>query len=202
METLKYLHKVFQNMWESEKAHTSFKETVLRPFLKDTEKSPTDPGNYRPVSLLNIPMKVYEHILKERVVEALEKIRYFSNVQSAYRKRRSTADNILVVQEIFYTYRYKKGQGQPKDKRALYMGLIDLAKAFNTVPRAKLFMKLGKAGVRGKMHRVIRDLYTDNRATVRIGEYETKGFEIKSGVMQGSKLVPILFNIARKIAGF
>jgi hypothetical protein len=77
VEILKFLHNMLQNMWESEEVHTSFKETVLRPFLKDTEKSPTDPGNYRPVSLLNIPMKLYEHILKERVVAVLEKSKYF-----------------------------------------------------------------------------------------------------------------------------
>ena len=122
VEILKFLHKILQNMWDSEEVHTSFKETVLRPFLKDTEKPPTDPGNYRPVSLLNIPMKLYEHILKERVVAALEKSKYFSNVQSAYRKRRYTVDNILVVQEIFYTtYRYKKGRGQSNEKRPLYI---------------------------------------------------------------------------------
>ena len=194
-EILKFLHKMFQRIWKTEKVHKSFKETVLRPFLKDTDKSPTDPGNYRPVSLLNIPMKLYEHILKERLVTVLEETNYFSIAQSAYRKGRSTIDNILVVQEIFYTYRYKKGLGQVTDKRPLYMWLIDLAKAFDTVHRSKLFKKLGKAGVRGKLHRVIRDLYTDNRAAVRVGDYETKSFEIKSGVMQGSKLGPTLFNI-------
>ena len=195
VEILKFLHKMFQRIWKKEKVHTSFRETVLRPFLKDTDKSPTDPSNYRQVSLLNIPMKLYEHILKERLVAVLEETNYFSKTQSAYRKGRSTTDNILVVQEIFYTYRYKKGLGHATDKEPLYMGLIDLAKAFDTVPRNKLFQKSGKAGVRGKLHRVIRDLYTDNRATVRVGEYETKSFEIRSGVMQGSKLGPILFNI-------
>ena len=194
-EILKFIHNMLQNMWETEKVHSSFKETVLRPFLKDPDKSPTDPANYRPVSLLNIPMKLYEHVLKERLVALLEKKNYFSNAQSAYRKGRSTVDNILVVQEIFYAHRYKKGQGQEKDKKPLYMGLVDLTKAFDTVPRTKLFKKMGKAGVLGKMYRVIKDLYTNNRATVRVGGHETKSFEIKSGVMQGSKLGPFLFII-------
>ena len=45
------------------------------------------------------------------------------------------------------------------------------------------------------MLRVIRDLYTGNKATVVIGNYESDPFEINAGVMQGSKLGPILFNI-------
>ena len=195
VEILKFLHKMLQNMWKEEKVHRSFKETVLRPFLKNADKSPTDPGNYRPVSLLNIPMKLYEHIIKERLVAVLEKNRFFSCAQAAYRKGRSTLDHILVIQEIFFSHRYKNGEGQAKDKRPLYLGLIDLAKAFDSVPRRKLFKKLWNTGVKGKMYRVIKDLYTDNQATIRIGDYETKNFKIQSGVMQGSKLGPILFNI-------
>ena len=72
---------------------------------------------------------------------------------------------------------------------------MDLAKAFDTVPRDRLFRKLWKAGIRGKMYRVIKDLYTDNTATIKMGGHLSKSFEIKSGVMQGSKLGPILFNI-------
>ena len=72
---------------------------------------------------------------------------------------------------------------------------MDLAKAFDTVPRDLLFKKLRAAGIRGKMYRVIKDLYTNNRATIKIGEYVSESFEIKSGVLQGSKLGPILFNI-------
>ena len=195
VEMLRFLKNMLQNMWEAEKVPASFKETVLRPFLKDTEMSPTDPSNYRPVSLLNVHMKIYEHIIKERLVRVLEKNKYFSNMQAAYRKRRSTVDHLLVIQEIFYVYRYKKSLGVTTDKQPLYLCLMDLAKAFDTVPRDVLFKKLWGAGIRGKMYRVIKDLYTNNRATIKIGEYVSKSFEIKSGVMQGSKLGPILFNI-------
>ena len=47
-EILRFLHNMLQNMWKTEKVHTSFKETVLRPFLKDTDKPPTSstPSNH------------------------------------------------------------------------------------------------------------------------------------------------------------
>ena len=194
-EMLRFLHKMMQNMWEAEKVLPCFKETVLRPFLKDLERDPTNPSNYRPVALLNTHMKVYEHIIKTRLVAVLEKNRFFSNMQSAYRKGRATVDHLLVVQELFYIYRYKKSSGVSKEKCPLYLCLMDLAKAFDTVPRDKLFKKLWRAGIRGKMFRVIQDLYTDNRATIKVGGHLSKSFEIQRGVMQGSKLGPILFNI-------
>jgi len=53
----------------------------------------------------------------------------------------------------------------------LYYAFMDLIKAFDSVPGDKLFKKLWQTGVKGKMYRVIKDLYTNNRAKVRIGEY-------------------------------
>ena len=38
-------------------------------------------------------------------------------------------------------------------------------------------------------------LYEGNTATVKIGEFRSRSFQIESGVMQGSKLGPILFSI-------
>ena len=45
------------------------------------------------------------------------------------------------------------------------------------------------------MHRAIKDLYTNNMATIKLGGHVSKNFEINSGVMEGSKLGPILFTI-------
>ena len=101
-----------------------------------------------------------------------------------------------MLQELFYYYRYaKKGPRKKRGMKALYLAFMDLAKAFDTVPRKLLFQKLKKAGITGKMLRVIQNLYTSNRASVRIDNYESEIFSINSGVMHGSKLGPILFNV-------
>ena len=72
---------------------------------------------------------------------------------------------------------------------------MDLKKAFDLVPRQLLFAKLEAVGARGRILKVIKDLYWSNSACVRIGNYTTEPFCIESGVMQGSKLGPILFII-------
>ena len=45
------------------------------------------------------------------------------------------------------------------------------------------------------MFRVTRDIYSNNKAKVLIGSYLSPEFKIQSGVMQGSKLGPLLFLI-------
>ena len=72
---------------------------------------------------------------------------------------------------------------------------MDLRKAFDTVPRKLLFAKLAALGVKGKFLEVIKDLFTGTSARIRIGDYDSPSFEIQSGVMQGSKLGPLLFII-------
>ena len=86
MEILTFLHKMMQHLWTEEKVPEKFKEIVLRPFIKDADKDPTKPSNYRPVALLNVLMKVYEHIIKVRLETYLEENKILSDMQAAYRK--------------------------------------------------------------------------------------------------------------------
>ena len=154
VEVLEFIHKIIQHMWKAEKVPEKLKEIVIKPFLKKPDKDPTKPGNYRPVALLNVLMKLYEHIIKERLTSYLDKTNYLSNTQAAYRKRRSTVDNILILQEVFYYFRYKTGARRlNKNMVPLYLAFMDLSKAFDRVPRDKLFKKLWKAGVRGKIEK-------------------------------------------------
>ena len=123
----------------------------------------------------------------------LEKELLLSPVQAGYRPKKSTVDHIFVLQELFLEYRFNKiGKRGGRNKKALYLCFLDLVKAFDKVSREYLFRKLYQIGISGKMLRVIQDMYTGNKATVLVDNCLTREFEIHSGVLQGSKLGPLL----------
>ena len=81
-------------------------------------------------------------------------------------------------------------------KRPLYFCFLDFRKAFDTVVRNILFRKLYAAGVRGKLLRVIINLFSKNPANVSLDGFFSPDFMINRGGLQGSKLGPILFNLS------
>ena len=168
----------------------------MRPFLKGSDNDCCDPSNYRPISLLNTLMKVYEGIICKRLVCFLEEMKILSPLQAAYRHRRSSFDHIFTLHELFLEYRFNKiGPRGGIYKKPLYLCFLDLKKAFDSVLRDILFFKLYKVGIRGKILRVIKNLFSSNPANVLVDHFLSPEFTIDRGVLQGSKLGPILFNL-------
>ena len=83
--TIWFIREVLNKFWKEETVPANLKETVIRPFLKPNKKNdPYKRENYRPISLLSVLMKIYEQIIKQRLVPALENIKFFSDAQAAY----------------------------------------------------------------------------------------------------------------------
>ena len=196
LSSLHFIFRMLSDFWFNECVPQDFKRTILRPFLKDHSKSIHDPSNYRPISLLNTPMKIYEAIICRRLDLYLESKNTLSAFQAAYRRRKSTVDHILILHEIFLEYRYNKiGPRGGHTKKRLILVFLDLKKAFDTVPRDLLFLKILNSGIRGKLFRVIRNLFSSNPANVLVDGFLSPEFYINRGVLQGSKLGPLLFNL-------
>lgn len=72
---------------------------------------------------------------------------------------------------------------------------MDFQKAFDSVPRHKLFQKLLNHNINGKFYDCLVSIYKGDQACVKIGNNLTKPFTTNQGVKQGCILSPILFNI-------
>ena len=75
-----------------------------------------------------------------------------------------------------------------------YTAFIDVKKAYDTVWRDGLWKRLWE-GVRGKVWRVVRSMYSAVQSAVRVGEEQTEWFELNTGVRQGCVMSPILFSL-------
>ena len=72
---------------------------------------------------------------------------------------------------------------------------IDYAQAFDCVDHNKLWKILKEMGIPDHLTCLLRNLYADQKATVKTGHGTTGWFQIRKGVRQGCILSPCLFKL-------
>ena len=77
--------------------------------------------------------------------------------------------------------------------------IIDYSKAFDKVKHEKLFEMLNQLDIDGKDLRVLRNLYWDQTAAVRVDGELSEYTNIKRGVRQGCVMSPDLFNLYNEV---
>ena len=107
--------------------------------------------------------------------------------QGGFQKGKGSYEHLFILQETIYE--------QVEDNKPLFVGFLDIKKAYDTVFREGMLVKLWRSGIKGTIWKIIREMYTDTFAKVRLGDLETDLFEMFLGIIQGSVLGPILFNI-------
>src|ERR1700755_182462 len=103
--------------------------------------------------------------------------------QHGYRKNRSTTDLLFALRiTLEKVWEFNK---------SVHIAFLDLRKAFDSVPRERLWRVLEREyAVSEKLRRAVESLYKNNKYNVRT-EYETKEwFQVKTGVKQGSVMSP------------
>ena len=70
-----------------------------------------------------------------------------------------------------------------------------MQKAYDTVWRDGLWLKLWDLGIKGRMWRVIKKMYEVSRSAVLLEGEKSTTFTLEQGVAQGCSLSPILFSV-------
>jgi hypothetical protein len=80
-------------------------------------------------------------------------------------------------------------------KKRMYCAFIDFRNAFDSIDRAKLWLKLSKIGIRGRILHIIKSMYSNVKSSVCINGFQSDYFVNHLGLMQGEVLSPILFSM-------
>ena len=159
------------------------KRAEITPLYKKSDQLAKE--NYRPLSILTSTSKIFEMVMCDQIIEFVASS--LSLDLSAYRKTYS-CNNVLVK----CVENWRKALDNNCHVGCI---LIDLSKAFDSIPHGLLIAKLHAYGMSNEACTFISDYLKQRKQIVKLGNIKSKWLNLKTGVPQGSILGPLLFNI-------
>ena len=177
------LSHVFNFTFLSGTIPDSLKIALVTPVFKDNETN--EFKTYRPISVITCFSKILEKRMYRRLIKFIEKNKILTKHQYSFRDNRSTELAIIQLADRIT---------KVNDKREYTYGIfLDLSKPFDTINHKILIQKLEHYGIRGIPLLWFENYLTNRKQIVKYNDVRSKEMIIKTGVLQGSILGPILF---------
>ena len=164
---------------------SSFTCSLIIPLFKGGGKDPTLPNNYRGISLSSNLSKVFERLLLPHFQSRL--LSLVHPLQGGFRPGYSTSHTSFVLHEAIAECKYQK--------KPVYLALLDVQKAFDSVWHNGLFYKLFQFGIRGDLWYVLYNWYNGLSSSILWNNRISRKFAVAQGVRQGAVLSPILYAV-------
>ena len=159
--------------------------------IPKADKDGKVPTNYRPITLLELPGKILERIVNDRLQRLYEENNLYNSHQYGFRKGRGT--------DMALTKIYEKIAINQKYYDHCNVVCRDISKAFDKVWLNGLKYKLVNTNeIPDILKKILCSYVTDRTAQIKINNVIGPKFELKSGVPQGGILSPNLFIIYTK----
>eukprot|EP00111_Clytia_hemisphaerica_P012122 TCONS_00035606-protein len=174
--------------------NTSIQQSIFPSQWKISKISPipkiessNEPSDYRPISILPILSKIYEKLIMIQMTNFLEHQELLSQYQSGFRKGHCTVTTCIKIKNDIL--------------KAMHHGeitlavLADFSKAFDTVDFETLIKKLHSLHFSKKSLRILANYLSSQQQYVQIDDKRSPVLTVTNGVLQGSILGPVLFNL-------
>jgi hypothetical protein len=159
------------------------KSSIVIPIFKGGSHS--EPGNYRPISILTIFSKLLEKLYYNRLTSFINYHGILHNNQFGFRKHKSTSLAVANVLSSLIT--------KIKTNKKVAFVLLDLKKAFDFINHDLLLMKVKHYGIRGLPLLWLYSYLSNRTQKVKVNDSISNVLPVSAGVPQGSILGPMLF---------
>ena len=155
-------------------------------FIPKENKSLKYPLNYKPISLLEVPSKVFEKFILKRLNIFLN-TNNINRRQHGFRSRQGTHTAITTTYETIANVLAEKKQ--------VVLVLRDVDKAFDKVWHNGLKFKITNLNLPPLIGKILYTYLDDRKAKISIGTELSTYMKLESGVPQGSILSPTLYTL-------
>ena len=169
------LVQLFNKLLQIEKIPDEWNLSIIVPIFKKGDRN--NFNNYRGISLTSCVSKIFNRVISMHISYFVENEDLLSEVQGGFRSQHRCEDHIFSLKSIL-TCRSKEGKNT-------YLAFLDFRKAFDSVWREGILKAAWDAGIRGKVQRIVKCLYDNVKAKVRIGNDLTDQFNVDKGVNRG-----------------
>ena len=183
VELSKPLYKIWRKSMDSGEIPHKFLQQTIIPIFKKNSKAKAE--NYRPVSLTSHLVKVFERVIRMKLVKFIDDNKLIAKEQYGFQAGLSCTSQLIYHFENLLNILEEKCNVD-----ALY---LDFSKAFDKVDHLILLRKLKALGITGKLYSWLESFLSNRYQTVMIDGKSSEKAKVLSGVPQGTVLGPILF---------